>query len=197
VPLVARRYVPGEEWLGLIGLVPLCAGCFCLWLASRQKLQSTAAVFASSAVAFTTLIFAVGAQRVDGHQQSGVLLQAIRASAVEPRIASYQILEPSWVFYSGRSITALPRPQSGADALAGPAEQVVQFLQTESAGFVITRLEQARELEPNLPAGVVVLAEADRFLSTQRLVVLGRPPRPDDGEPRSTARYAAAPGQPY
>ncbi len=195
LPLVARRYVTGEEWLGLIGLVPLGAGGLCLWLAARQKLRSTAAVFASSAVAFTTLIFAVGAQRVDGHQQSGVLLQAIRSSAVDPRIASYQILEPSWVFYSGRSITALPRRQSGADALASPAGQVVQFLQTEPEGFVITPLEQARELGPNLPPGVVVLAEADRFLSKQRLVVLGRPARPDGGEPSSTARHATATSQ--
>jgi 4-amino-4-deoxy-L-arabinose transferase-like glycosyltransferase len=192
MPLVARRYLPGEEWLGLIGLVPLCAGGLCLWLATRQKLLRTAVVFASSAVAFTTLIFTVGAQRVDGHQQSGVLLQAIHSSAVDPRIASYEILEPSWVFYSGQSIAALPRRPSGPGAVASPAEQVVQFLQAEPEGFVITRLEQARALEAVLPPGVVVLAEADRFLSTQRLVVLGRPAGPNDEEPRSPDRHAAA-----
>jgi 4-amino-4-deoxy-L-arabinose transferase-like glycosyltransferase len=194
MPLVARRYLPGEEWLGLIGLVPLCAGGLCLWLAARQKLLHTAAVFASSAVAFTALIFSVGAQRVDGHQQSGILLQAIRSSAVDPRIASYQILEPSWVFYSGQSITVLPRPPSGAGAIASPTGQVVQFLQTEPEGFVITRLEHARALEPVLPPGVVVLAEADRFLSTQRLVVLGRPARRDDDR-RPPGRHAGASSQ--
>jgi 4-amino-4-deoxy-L-arabinose transferase-like glycosyltransferase len=191
MPLVARRYLPGEEWLGLIGLVPLCAGGLCLWLATRQRLLRTAAVFASSAVALTTLIFTVGAQRVDGHQQSGVLLQAIHSSAVDPRIASYEILEPSWVFYSGQSITALPRTPSGAGAVASPAEQVVQFLQTEPEGFVIMRLEQARALEAVLPPGVVVLAEADRFLSTQRLVVLGRPAGPAGDNPRPFPRHAA------
>lgn len=195
IPFVARRYLPGEGWLGLIGLLPLLGGGLCLWWTARHQLRRAAVLFAGSAVAFTTLLFAVAAQRVDRHQQSHLLLAAARAHATDPHLASYQILEPSWVFYSGRSITELPRPQTGAGIKerdqVTPAEQVVRFLQADPAGFVIMRQESARELEPVLPPGVVVLAEANRFLSTQRLVLLGWSRRPDGDESQSPERHAA------
>jgi 4-amino-4-deoxy-L-arabinose transferase-like glycosyltransferase len=195
IPFVSHRYLPGEEWLGVIGLSPLIGGGLCLVLVAKQNLRRAAIVFACSAVSFTTLIFSVGAQRVDRQQHSHRLLAAIRAHATDPHIASYQILEPSWVFYSGHSITELPRPRTGPKrAGAGqesPASDVVRFLETEPSGFVILRQEAARELTALLPPDVKVLAEANRFLSTQRLVVLGRPRIPGEYESRPHVRQAA------
>lgn len=183
VPFAARRYLPGEEWLGLIGCVPLLAGVLCLKWIARQRLRRAATLFAGSAVAFTMLIFTVGAQRADRHQQSQVLFRAIGTHSSDPHIASYGVLEPSWVFYCGRPITELPQ-----SAPVPGAEQVVRFLESESESFVIATEEHARELERLLPPGIVVLAEADRFLSTQKLMLLGRTgSRSVDLSPRARA----------
>ena len=76
IPIVARRYLPGEEWLGLLGLTPLAGGVACIGLAAIRNYKAAAITFAASAVAFSTMLFAIGAQRADEHQTSHVLLRA-------------------------------------------------------------------------------------------------------------------------
>ena len=197
-PIAAHRYLPGAGWLGLIGLAPLIGGGVCLWLTNCGDLRRCGFAFAGSAVVFTTLIFSVATQQVDGHRESLHLLAAIRSHATEPRIASYYALEPSWVFYSGQSITEFPRQRTsaGEPESQSAAEQLVEFLLTEPSGFVITRREHARELQPILPDDVVVLAAADQFLSSRELVVLGRPQDWHADHIRSTIQQAAGWSQP-
>lgn len=196
IPVAAHRFLPGEEWLGMIGLVPLMGGGACLWLASRHQASGSRTAFAASAVVLATLSFAFVVQRVDNHQQSHVLLNAIRTRAEQPRIASYYLLEPSWVFYSGRTISEFPRSDAAhgtePNIPSNPAEQLVTFLEESPSNFVITRQTHARELESMLPPGVVVLAEADRFLSSQRLVVLGHSNQRSIEKPTAVVQQASA-----
>ena len=181
VPMVARRYLPGEEWLGLIGLTPLAAGVACIGLVTVRNYRAAAGAFGAGAVAFTTMIFAVGAQRADHHQMSHIALEAIYANSDQPQIASYKILEPSWVFYAARPIYELPKrskaPKDHGEEPSfenlGAAEQTAWFL-SQPESFVITTGERLDELGP-LPPGVVILADTDLFLRNERLVVLGRP----------------------
>jgi hypothetical protein len=140
---------------------------------------------AGAATAFATLLFAVGADRVDRHQLSHRLLNAIDRHSAHPRVAAYACLEPSWVFYGGRpidEITAgnagpthsplvsmnnrwLPKsPVTAADVAARGAEAVV--ITTER------QLAAARQL---LPQDFQVLETAPLFLKNDRLVLLGRP----------------------
>jgi hypothetical protein len=188
IPIIAKKYLPGDESLGLLGLTPLAAGAACLGLAWVRNYKAAAATFAASAVAFATLLFAVGAQRADSHQTNHVLLRAIHANSREPQIASFRILEPTWVFYAGQPIVALPRMGNGGSesflvdknlAAAYPfgmesSDQVRWFFHNSPESFLITTRDHADELTGTLPADVVVLAEAPRFLREEQLVVLGR-----------------------
>jgi 4-amino-4-deoxy-L-arabinose transferase-like glycosyltransferase len=170
IPLVAPKYLPGEEWLGLIGLAPLAGGVICLGLNSVKNYRAAAGVFGATATAFATLIFALGGQQVDRHQTSNVILDAIDANSHDPRIASYKILEPSWVFYGGRPITELPVQP----------DQVASYLAGESDPFVITTASRLPELQGVLPPDVTIVARTKRFLKTDELVLLSRGRQPLD-----------------
>jgi 4-amino-4-deoxy-L-arabinose transferase-like glycosyltransferase len=163
IPLAAPKYLPGEEWLGLIGLMPLAGGVFCLGLSAVRNYRAAAGVFGATATAFATLIFALGAQQVDRHQTSDVILNAIQANSPHPRIASYKILEPSWVFYGGNPI---------AEVSSQP-ERLAPFLAGQPDSFLITTASRLPEIETQLPPEVRVLARTKRFLKEDELLLLG------------------------
>jgi 4-amino-4-deoxy-L-arabinose transferase-like glycosyltransferase len=173
IPIVARRYLPGEEWLGLLGLVPLAGGVACMGLAAIRNYRSAAIAFAASAVAFSTMLFAIGAQRADFHQTSHVLLRAAFDRTSEPRLASYKILEPSWVFYAGRPIDELPHGNSKEREATGHL-QIVEHMSHHEEGFVVITDRALATIQDHLPPEIVVIAETERFLKDERLLLLGR-----------------------
>jgi 4-amino-4-deoxy-L-arabinose transferase-like glycosyltransferase len=173
VPLAAKKLLPGEEWLGLIGLVPLAGGVACLGLASVRSFRASSAAFAMTAVSFVTLLFAVGADRVDKHQTSHQLWQAIYSRSPNPIVASYKVLEPSWVFYGGRTIHEFA-PATPADGQAA-ASQAAELLATVPDAFVITTEQKAREVLDRSPPEIGVIETTPYFLHGQeRLVVIGQ-----------------------
>ena len=172
VPMAARHYLPGEEWLGLLGLTPVAGGIACLGLAFVRNYRAAAGVFGATAVAFVTLLFAVGAQRVDQHQLNHVLFRTIHAHSRQPQIGAYKVLEPSWVFYGGHSI----REFNGAtrESAREAARQAAAFLAHSPDAYLITTAERHKELSALLPPDVGVLEQAPYFLKNDQLVVLSR-----------------------
>jgi 4-amino-4-deoxy-L-arabinose transferase-like glycosyltransferase len=176
VPLAAKRYVPGEEWLGLLGLTPVAAGIACLGLTFVRNYRAAAGVFGAAAVAFATLLFAVGAQQVDQHQTNHLLFKAIHARSSHPQIAAYKVLEPSWVFYGGHAI----REFNGAtlETARQAARQAAAFLAQSPDAYLITTAERHKELSVHLPPDVTVLERAPYFLKEGNLLVLHRSQSP-------------------
>ena len=195
LPLVAEKYMPGDQWLGLLGLTPLAAGVACVGLALVRNYKAAAATFGAAATIFATLLFAVGAQRADHHQTSHVILRTALEHADQPRLASFRVLEPSWVFYAGQPITELPRSSRDKGQVYAPddyvprldaADQAAWFLDHPGA-FVITTRTRLEELTGHLPPEVQILAETPRFLRDDQLVLLGRPSNPTDAAARRKA----------
>ena len=65
IPFIAVRFLPGEQWLASLGLIPLITAVIGILLIRRSARTQAAVVFAAGAVALTTGMFAVGAARVD------------------------------------------------------------------------------------------------------------------------------------
>jgi hypothetical protein len=173
VPLAAKNLLPGEEWLGLIGLLPLAGGVACIGFATVRSYRAAAGSFAMTAIAFVTLLFAVGTQRVGRHQANHRLLQAINAHSAHPQIASYKVLEPSWVFYGGLPIHEFSASKPETSRFA--AELATQFLLANPNRFLITTEDKLRDFSSLSPPEVGVIASVPYFLRAgQRLVVLGR-----------------------
>lgn len=192
VYIAVEQYLPGEQYLALIGLLPAIAGLLAL---GRQVFnfdrQWTAGLVGLSCAAMTTLIFAVGAQRVDAHREDQQLVSAILARESKPKLASFHILEPSWVYYAKQPISELPKKEpkttkpktkeSKANvvrAVMHDQKQAVMFLSKDPAAYLITTREHYEKLKPELPADVQVISEKplfeSQFKKPKQLVVVGR-----------------------
>ncbi|MCO6454039.1 MAG: glycosyltransferase family 39 protein [Pirellulaceae bacterium] len=189
VPLAARWYLPGERLLAAFGLIPLVGASVCLWLLARSRWQATTIGFAATALAMVTVLFGWCTARVDQHRGTERLLAAMREDP-EAEIGALGCLEPSWVFYAGRSIRELRLPQSPGtsqtqavvdSAAAGsgkvpvkrPQLDVDQYLAGGAHRYVITT-DRVLQRWPKLPEGVEVVAELPYFLEQERLLVLAR-----------------------
>ena len=120
LPLAARRFLPGEEWLGLVGLIPLLGALVAMRFQRKQQFLAAARTVAVTAVVFTTAMFGWAVLRVDRHQQNQLLLTMIERAGGNPRIGAFGRLEPTWVFYGGRSIDELTLDPAVAAAATGP-----------------------------------------------------------------------------
>lgn len=185
IPVIAKQHVPGEEWLGLIGLVPIVGCVACIGFLAVRSYFASAGALAMTAVSFAILLFAVGVERIDQHQTNHHLLQAIHARSPHPQVASYRVLEPSWVFY-GRFLVH----EFLDDRRFGPghaATAATQFLAQSPDHFLITTSDKLREISPSLPLGIGVIEERPYFLhGKQQLVLLG-PLTGPAGPARSTS----------
>jgi 4-amino-4-deoxy-L-arabinose transferase-like glycosyltransferase len=170
VPLAARRFLPGEEGLGLIGAIPL-AGAIVGWLLLRSERRQAAAMsFTAMAALFTVTLCGFVAQRIDRHQHNHRLLAAIDRHGRNPRIGAFGCLEPTWIFYGRRPVQELAVGQSASSALPAAGE----FFGDGEDRFIITTDRQWPTLRERLPTTAAVLAECPFLFRSERLLLVGR-----------------------
>lgn len=182
LPIAASFYLPGEQWLALIGLIPLLGAGLAFGLTQRNRRMSAAVTMTATASVFMVALFGFAAVRIDRWRETDQLLAAIRANGSHPEVGAWGRLEPSWVFYVGHPIVELASgaPTPAAAALGGsqwkpkPRPSVADFLHEAPHRLVITTASHAKSLGP-LPDDVLVLAEFPYFLRNERLVILGSP----------------------
>jgi 4-amino-4-deoxy-L-arabinose transferase-like glycosyltransferase len=182
IPVAAQWFLPGDEWLGAIGLIPLAAGVITLVYSERNQPRRAAYVFAASALLFTTLLFGGVLGRVDRHQQNNVLLDAISERGTNPHVVSYGLLEPSWVFYGQRSIDELtvkdvrtPAPawiERDGSWVRKPDLSVNDLLNRPEDCLIITSDHYLPLLREELPDGYEVIAKAPYFMRKGNLVLV-------------------------
>jgi len=191
LPLATARFLPGEEWLGVMGLIPLLGAVAAFALLCLQRRQAATFAIGVSSVAFVVVLFAGSLVRVDRHQENHRLFEAISENSNSPSIASFGCLESTWVFYTKRPILEISqptRPDSAPESSATtpkrakswhamPKTDVQTFFATRDEPYLITTKTHLSALDRVLPQDVEVLAEARYFLKSETLVVLGRSKR--------------------
>jgi len=110
LPFAARKFLPGEEGLAAIGLIPLLGAAVAWGLMESGRRRTTVAAVSLTATVFALALFGYATVRVDRHQKSHVLLSAIERRSDNPHIAAIGAMESSWVYYAGRPIRLLPLP---------------------------------------------------------------------------------------
>ena len=164
VYLAADRYLPGEQLLSLVGLALLCGAILSLALLESMGKSAAGCAMAATAMVFCTSIFGVATTQVDRHQQYHQLVETMNNLSLDPKVASYGCLEPSWVFYAGRPIREFHGdPHEVGDLLAASADQ-----------FVITTDRNLPDLADALSFQIKILADIPYFLKKDRLILLGR-----------------------
>ncbi len=187
VPLAAVTYLPGEEWLALLGCIPMLTAIAGFGFVRANSPGRAAAAFSIGAVLLTTSMFALGAARVDRHQTFDSFVAAAFERCDDPRIGTLGVLEPSWVFYTQRPMDHLFAPEvtagvdSGTPMLGSPRTKdwefkpfvnAWQFLNASSDRFVITTASQLEQIG-TLPSHVEIVARTPYFMRNDELILLG------------------------
>jgi 4-amino-4-deoxy-L-arabinose transferase-like glycosyltransferase len=185
IPIVAAVYLPGEELLGLVGLIPALGGMWCWWKTARNQHQDAAVAFAVTSVLFLTALFGFAALRIDQYQNAKPMIAAIRADSKAkhppadtvllsaPPIATYRFFRESTVFYAGYPVTKCDNDeQAGRSA----REELRAFVANSGGAYVITTDEYAAEIAAAFPGVFREILRQRRFLGPGEMVVLGTSP---------------------
>jgi 4-amino-4-deoxy-L-arabinose transferase-like glycosyltransferase len=172
--VAARMRLPGEEWLGLIGLIPVAGAGATFVLLRRGRPWAASVGLTATAVAFSTIAFGVVLVRVGGRDEHRAVIAAIERRSHDPHVGSFGGVEPSWVFYAQRPIQPLTVTGAGpaADWKVTPIS-AADFFGRDKDAFIITTEESWKWLQPSLPADARVLADSPRFLSAGRWLLIG------------------------
>ena len=200
IPVAAHIFLPGEEILGILGLVWVAGGAACLLALRRGQRLGFAVALATAALVFVVGLFGVAAVRVSRHQQFEHLariLRELRTSSQEPlTVAAYDSLEPSWVFYLGRPIRFLPASQ-------GP--NVINDMAKQGNFCLLLTRKRYEQIREKLGANLAPIAGVPYFLKkNEEILLLGTPEvlaqvdRPgSNSAPDYTAEAAPAGGTVY
>lgn len=163
----ADRSLPGLAAWAALGLVPAAAGAGMLWCLRRDDRGGAVTAAAAGAVAFIGLAAVFPPAVVDRHKAPAEL---VRASGVgdpgrELRLASLGWFQPSVVFYAGRRVERLSRPDAAAE-----------FLATPTPAYLFVPAPVWEKWAAAMPAARVVARHHDFLKRCDILVVTNTPP---------------------
>jgi 4-amino-4-deoxy-L-arabinose transferase-like glycosyltransferase len=165
IPMAAEKVLPGEAWLGVLGVIPLAAGIISAiaWYGERESWPAPLVATAGGLVVVG--ILALGASRADLQRfDQQMVVNWAKTSSKETPLAAYKVLEPSWVYYSHQSIPEL---------LGEPAA-AAQLLEEHPGSALITKEQLVPAIRRELDGDVEIARSAHHFLRNERLVILRR-----------------------
>jgi 4-amino-4-deoxy-L-arabinose transferase-like glycosyltransferase len=167
LPIVGRIYLHGDWVLGLAGLVPLAGAAIGLVLSERGQTRAAVGTLSTLAVVLAIGLFALGAVRVDRHQDSPRFAKVIAQNTPadqQPFIATFHYFRPSQVFYT----------QAPVEEFESTRQIQTFFGEHPGSAFVLTTREEFERLSSILPPDVTVLESRSRFLHSGKVLLLGR-----------------------
>lgn len=173
-PLALAGGLAADPWIIAVAVVAAAGAWWVLRLLNEGRLRSAGVAYGALAVLLMTLVHGFVTVSIDRRQQSHRLLAAIRSRSDAPHIATFNRLEPSWVYYAEQTLPTLKRTEEARD-----------FLSRGNDAFIITDDEHFEKLQPALPPGVGVLETVPYFGRKGRLVVVG--PTGDAGLPETAS----------
>ena len=167
IPIVISMFLPQEQWLVIIGVIPLVGGLLALRAVRRDARARMVRTFGVMAVVLATTIVGIAPAYVSKYQD-GPYFGRLAAQAADdhvPELATYDYFAPTLVFYAGTPVSKLNK-----------AREIPKFFGKNPEGLLLTRADRLDDLKPELPSDIVVLAQQRRFLRRHDLVLLGRKP---------------------
>lgn len=167
LPIVAHIYVPQEQLLGLLGLLPVAGGMMALLAAEKQQIRRALFVTTVTAVLMSPTIFAFAAAEIDEHRQIDafvkLLYQGNSAEAVD--VISFSSTEASWVFYARQPIEHFQDPQEASKELMRPSAQ-------GKPRVLVTTGARLKKMEPFLPEENVTIQQMPYFMEETNIIVV-------------------------
>jgi 4-amino-4-deoxy-L-arabinose transferase-like glycosyltransferase len=153
VPIVAMYLLPGEEWIGAIGLILVFGGWMGMYFTARGKRLQAVRCSAIASIAFLTAAFGFATVGVDRHQNARQMMAEIRRdSDGQAAICEYRFHRKSTVYYAGHSIALCEKP-----------DDLIKFLDSAGPAYIITLDKYQDEIEKDHPGEFAVLFRQHRF----------------------------------
>ncbi|MEN6459722.1 MAG: glycosyltransferase family 39 protein [Thermoguttaceae bacterium] len=168
VAVAGYCFLPGDSWLGVIGLFLVIGGLAGRWFLKRFLHDRAIAAFGLTAVVFACMLFSFTSVKVAQHQRCNELFDAVRATGKKSSIAAYNCLEPSWVFYARQPIQQFDNDDQ---------DEMVRFLHDSRDHYLITTARHWKTIQPLLPHGTAVLADVPYFMRPDRLLLIACSPK--------------------
>ncbi len=177
--IAVAKFFPQVAWLPAIGAVFTifnAAGLLMIWHQRRNRMLIS---FSIGAICFCVLLFGFGTGSLSSVQSNRRILDRIATLPPTIAVASFECLESSWSFYSGRTIYETnryvtpsstqrtkfwkPKPVTTPESFAGQHMPCV----------FITTAPLAQTLLDRLPAGFAIEETADYRFKNKQLVLIG------------------------
>ena len=153
LPIVAMYLLPGEEWIGAIGLILILGGGLAWRFAAQGKRLAAVRCYALASIAFLTAAFGFVTVGVDRHQNARPMMAEIRRdNGADAVICEYGFHRKSTVYYAGHPISLCNNP-----------EELRKLLDSEGVVYIITIEKYQEEIERNNPGEFAVLMRQHRF----------------------------------
>ena len=176
LPLVARRYAPGLEWLGLVGGVPLLGAALAWACQSLRSRIAASATWAATACLTVGLIVSLTPEALGRRGGPRSLFQA--AALARPLhqgpIGAYRT-PPSISFYGGR-LTADGR----VTELLTPAD-VATFVTANPGATIVVDSRFESQVAAILPPPYRVIGTTTALPESRRLLLMATGSRPQAG----------------
>ena len=164
LPFAAVFFLPGEGFIGLVGLTLIVGGALCIYFNRRGQSQQTMAAFAVTSAVFLAATFGFAVLRVDPHQNAPALVAELEKKAPgQYRLAAYRYFRESFVYYTG-----------GPVERCHSTDDLNEFLSSSDDAYVFTVGEHVKILDKKFPGQFKVVARHPRFLGKGDVVLLGR-----------------------
>lgn len=182
VGYAAMDLLGASPTLGLIGLLPMVTGAvaFFVWrkTASRAARERTVQWLAVSATLFSALFFGAILPQVSQQQKYDELFVQ-KTHDPDRLLGSFGCLEPTWVFYSGKTVFELSESNGKSfvsmsrerDWHPKPRPDLKQFLTLES-GQVITLKRLLPHVEKAINGPVSIVRTSPYFMKDEELVLI-------------------------
>lgn len=180
IAIAAPDYFPEAFWLPVIGAA-VASGCAVgLWKLSRNDRPQAVHSFTIGALCFSWALFGFGTGSLSTAQKNRLILDRVADLPPEVAVASYECLESSWPFYSGRTIYETfgdAKPLSVTRKKNWKRKPVTSpeiFANQNERCVFITTDELADDLLARLPEGFAVQQTANYLFKNKELVLIGK-----------------------
>ena len=158
--------LPNELPLALVGAIPIATAAAAFRFTHERRRPRAVLSLAVGAVALCLGMMGWAPLQLARYQDSPFFADAARNATPigKTEIASFEVFEPSLVYYLGRKVHRPDRP-----------EDVARFFTDHPGGFVLTRSDKLDRIPQDLSRGLIEIARQKRFLRRHDLVLLGNP----------------------
>ena len=162
IPLLSPKFAPGNEWLGLLGLLPVIAAATAFLLQRQGRVGLAISTLTTFSILFVATLGGLVSVRLAQRQGTSTLLAALSPSAREGNWASIKTPRPSLVFYTQKTVKKLNNISAG-----------IEYLRTDPAAKLLIEAEEVPAILPHLPAGFGILCEKPSSID-MGLAIIGR-----------------------